>query len=199
VDRHKRNHLAQQIAKAQEIQREDLVAEVRDLKARLWRGLARVEAAGNDPGIVAYCRELRNTLEQLLSLKERGQELGPVIQRFTLIYGLEGVKLTALRIIEVDPEDLEKARNLLADLQLEMQPEPKPSPATRRYLDSPPVQPSFAASAEAVLAGDHKPQKPPARPARTPVPRTSEPASSACEESSVIPGWNGWLAGGKKL
>jgi hypothetical protein len=111
---------SQQLAKAQEIQQEDLVGEVRDLKQRLWCGLARVQAAGNDPGIVAYCRELRSRLEQLLSLKERGLESHPAASRFTLIYGLDGVKLAALRIIDVDPENLEKARDLLATLQREM-------------------------------------------------------------------------------
>src|SRR6516164_9108315 len=84
ASRHRSHHLTAALAQAEEIKHEDLVGEIRDLKKRLWRGLSRVEAAGNDPATIAYVRELRGITDQLLALKEKGMVQSEV--RFHIVY-----------------------------------------------------------------------------------------------------------------
>ena len=84
VDRHKRKCLAAELVKAEEIKHEDLLAEIRDLKKRLWRGLSQVEAEGNRPAFIAYCREVRATVDQIINLREKG--MGQREVKLSIVY-----------------------------------------------------------------------------------------------------------------
>jgi hypothetical protein len=183
LHRHKQNHLSDQLAKTQATRRQTVVAQVHDVKDRVLRLLDLAEQKGNPGAFLAAARELRGFADLILGLEERAQGLqsGPPIQRFTIVYGLEGVKLAALRIVDVDQNDLTKARSILADLAAETQ-EPARSCATlpqeRRYADEP-------------SAPQPEPKPKPARPAAKP--------SVASSTNAEAVGWNEWLTGDGKL
>ena len=79
VDRHRNRCLARALVKAEIARSENVAAELKDLKRRLYLGLERAEANRDDPAFIAYCKELRGIIDQHLGLQERGQvRPGPV-------------------------------------------------------------------------------------------------------------------------
>jgi hypothetical protein len=156
-----------------------IVGQIHDVKDRILTALREAELKGNPAAFFAAAREVRGFFDQILSLEERGREAGPVTLRYTIMYGLESVKLVALRIVDVDLSDLDKARNALADLDQERRPPdppmPSPPPADPKPLTRPPAS----------------------RPA--PRPSATMTATADPEDVSVVAGWDSFLKGQRKL
>lgn len=94
LQRHKQSHLSDKLAKAHEakevLDAHSLLREMSELRDKLSRGLDAAEQSGSAGGVVAFGRELRNTLEAYFKITdrmaERATESGePELMRFQIV------------------------------------------------------------------------------------------------------------------
>jgi hypothetical protein len=75
LQRHKQSHLPDKLAKAHDAKEvseaDSLLREMSELRDKLRHGLAEAEQAGSGAGVVAFLRELRNTLESYFNITDR--------------------------------------------------------------------------------------------------------------------------------
>jgi hypothetical protein len=205
VDRHRNRCIARAVVKAEIVKAENVAAELKDLKRRLWQGLERAELNRDDPAFIAYCKELRGIIDQHLGLQERGRApAGPVtvVQRFNLMIGIDSTH--GLQMLDLAQEDFcECKRDLealahLVRAKMDAQPQPKartPSKPTRFYDSPPPVK------AQENHDDAEPPPKPP--PAPTPAPASGTKTAVLDDDAPALggmpPDWRDYLAGNRKL
>ncbi len=75
LQRHKQTHFSDKLAKAvnakEVLEADSLLQEMSELRDKLRHGLAEAELAGSGAGVVAFSRELRNTLESYFQIQDR--------------------------------------------------------------------------------------------------------------------------------